>query len=148
MGLASEWLERAAQSDTDDCLLFPYKPSARYGSVWRDGRFQYAHVVMLDLVGRPLQPGQETRHTCGVARCCNPRHLRGGTHAENEADKWRHGTQGAHRGESSPTSKLTEADVRAIRASTETHAVLAVHYGVNRRTIGGIRRRTSWRHVT
>jgi uncharacterized protein YjcR len=44
-------------------------------------------------------------------------------------------------------AKLTEADIRAIRASNLSYSVLAEMYGVHRVTIGKIVRREKWKHV-
>lgn len=44
-------------------------------------------------------------------------------------------------------AKLTDDDVRAIRASTDFHRVLAARYGVSEAVINGIRKGTRWKHV-
>jgi hypothetical protein len=50
-------------------------------------------------------------------------------------------------GERHPGAKLTDANVHAIRASSEPYTVLAERYGVAKVTIQGVRRRYSWRHL-
>ena len=50
-------------------------------------------------------------------------------------------------GEKSPQAKLTEDDVRAIRASGETRHQLAARFGVTRATIGMVLRRDTWKHL-
>ena len=45
------------------------------------------------------------------------------------------------------TTKLTEDDVRAIRASKESVRVLAARYGVSAPQISRIRSGENWRHV-
>jgi hypothetical protein len=50
-------------------------------------------------------------------------------------------------GEIHPSAKLTEADVRAIRSSTETRASLGRMYHVSAPTISAIRMRRTWKHV-
>ena len=47
-----------------------------------------------------------------------------------------------------PMAKLTEADVRAIRASAEGCIVLGKRYGISFSTAAKIRRGDSWKHVT
>jgi hypothetical protein len=53
------------------------------------------------------------------------------------------------RGEERPQAKLTEFQIRAIRAEPKnrTSAAIARDYGVSRRQISDIRRGISWRHV-
>ena len=51
------------------------------------------------------------------------------------------------RGERVATAKLTEAEVRQIRASVAAHRQLARDYGVDEKAIREIRRFATWRHV-
>lgn len=51
------------------------------------------------------------------------------------------------RGSTNPKSKLTEEDVRAIRASSERGIRLAEKYGVTAALISAIRTRKQWKHV-
>lgn len=50
-------------------------------------------------------------------------------------------------GERVSTAKLTEADVREIRASDEMGITLAAKYGVNKATISSIKLRKKWKHI-
>ena len=50
-------------------------------------------------------------------------------------------------GEQNSSSKLTEAAVREIRASSEPGLVLAKRYGVSGGTIAFVRQRKTWRYV-
>jgi DNA invertase Pin-like site-specific DNA recombinase len=47
-------------------------------------------------------------------------------------------------GEQNPVAKLTEADVRAIRASAGRYADIAAPYGIDRHTVGDIKLRKTW----
>lgn len=60
----------------------------------------------------------------------------------------RAGTDCLPRGEACGHAKVTEQDVRAIRASDETLAVLASRFGVSQVAVSKIRRGLTWRHVT
>lgn len=51
------------------------------------------------------------------------------------------------RGEDSPRAKLTEEQVRQIRADTRIQKVIAVEFGIKRATVGAIKRRDLWAHV-
>jgi hypothetical protein len=46
-----------------------------------------------------------------------------------------------------PKAKLTEADVRAIRASTAQGHILAERFGIHRETVRMIRTGVTWQHV-
>lgn len=50
-------------------------------------------------------------------------------------------------GERRASAKLTEDDVRAIRASAESRAALMARYDVTGTTIYAVRHRHHWRHV-
>lgn len=64
---------------------------------------------------------------------------------QNEQDKRRHGT--ALLGERHHQAKLTECDVRAIRASSLMGIELARKYGVTPSAITAIRKRRTWAHI-
>lgn len=51
------------------------------------------------------------------------------------------------RGEKQYCARLTEADVRAIRASDQTLASMGRQYGVSSETIGAVVRRKTWKHI-
>lgn len=101
-------------------------------------------------------------HRCDNPRCVRASHLFTGTHLDNMrdmAEKGRSGVRGdkhwtrkypeRNRGERNATSKLTEAQVRAILSRPEdTQDSLAVEYGVSRRLIGGIRAGRRWTMVS
>lgn len=52
-----------------------------------------------------------------------------------------------YRGEANPAAKLTEAQVRQIRASTESQRACARRFGVSKITVQRIRHGIIWRHV-
>lgn len=92
-----------------------------------------AHRVAYALAKGPIPSGKHVCHTCDNPACINPDHLWVGTHADNMADKeakgrgtkppirrgkyhWRNRyPERVKRGEESPTSRLTAADVIGIR---------------------------------
>jgi hypothetical protein len=97
--------------------------------------------------GRPVPNGMRVLHSCDVPACVNPDHLRLGTDADNVADKVARNRQA--RGERVPGSKLTTAQVMAIRvAQGVTHRALAAEFGVSHNIVGRIRRRQKWTHLT
>ena len=109
-------------------------------------RPQFAHRVVYFLThGRWPE---KTRHTCDNPGCCNPAHLLEGTHFENMQDKLARGRQ--PRGEGHCNAKLTEEQVRSIRAQKpyKSLAELSKMYGVAGPVICNIVNRKAWAHVT
>jgi hypothetical protein len=112
-----------------------------------NGRLQYVHRLAWAKVNGPIPPGVKIRHTCDNPPCINPAHLLAGSQADNVADMDARGRRQALRGMDATNRKVTEDDVRAIRASAETHAALGRHYGMTPEGIAAIRNRKNWKHV-
>lgn len=138
--------------DGQDCLTWPYaRDSAGYGQVWKDGRVQYVSRLICEATnGPPPTPGHMAAHTCGKGHeaCCAKTHLVWKTPAANSADMVGHNT--LLRGVAASWSKLTEADVLAIRqraASGETQQTIANSFEVSRSLVGAIVQRKRWSHI-
>lgn len=141
-GSGERFLQEALRSETDECILWPYGRSGAYPT-------GQGHAEVARRAHGPRPEGTECAHSCGTPLCVNPRHLRWATHAENQADRVTHGT--VPRGEASGTARLTEADVRDIRArlaNGEVGARIAKSKGVSRHTVYGIAKGRLWAHVT
>lgn len=136
-----------------------------------------AHRVAYRAFKGEIAEGMQVLHRCDNRPCFNPEHLFLGTQLANMRDmisKGRavinvapvHWTKlhpekivrgAAHhlskdasclpRGANHHNARLTEDDIRQIRASGETLAVLADRYGVSQATLSAIRRLKTWRHV-
>ena len=70
----------------------------------------------------------EVAHEDGVKTNNGAGNLRWSTTQDNQIDRLRHGTH--NRGERHPLSRLSNADVAVIRASSLDHAALATQFGV------------------
>lgn len=117
----------------------------------RDGVPTVAHRVSFALTYGPIPPGGVVCHTCDNPPCVRPDHLFLGTQADNAADMFAKGRQGIrHHGEAKPSARLTEAEVREIRAAPAHFGVLrelSRQYGVSNTTIRKIRTGEKWSHV-
>ena len=107
------------------------------------------HTLVLETFVSPKPLGCETRHINGNRLDNRLSNLAWGTSKVNSEDAIRHGTQA--RGEWQGTSKLTEADVLAIRSRYVPGLVmqktLADEYGVSHSRISYIVNRINWKHV-
>lgn len=149
---AKRFWASVAVGDASDCWLWQ-GPRDRGGY----GRFNFdrritvlAHRHAWQFNHGQIAPSDlAVCHRCDTPACCNPDHLWLGTAAENVADMDAKGRRRVvtRRGEGCNTAKLTESDVRAIRASSEPTRRLAAHYGVSTVQINNIRSRRQWRHV-
>jgi len=134
---------------TETCWLWTgYLNGTGYGQFQVNGKKVLAHRLSWLLAGNTIPEGHEICHApheiCGNTNCVNPAHLRVGTHAENMRDQIRDGT--TIRGTRHPNHRLTEDQVRAIRANPEnkTHRALAEQFGIKRQSIGKIISRKKW----
>jgi HNH endonuclease len=144
------FVRRAATTDTDECILWPYPKNVHgYGVVRIGGKNRPAHRVVLELAaGLPPDTNMHAAHApviCHTPSCVNPRHLRWATKVENAADR----TADQHLlvGVRNPMAKLTDEQVLAIRDDWRRLADVAADYGVSRMTVSRIRRHELWAHV-
>ena len=123
------------------------KSSGRYGKLEISGATLSAHRASYEVYRGPIPEGLFVCHRCDNPACINPDHLFLGTHADNMADKVKKGRHRTPRGSEVVTSKLTEADVLAIRASRVSNGCVAEQYGVDRSLISLIRTGKRWAHL-
>lgn len=122
-GAARKFVENAAASDAEECIIFPYSRDANgYGHLNVDsGRYVGAHAFAAELRhGKKPTPKHESCHTCGngAGGCVNGSHLYWGTRSDNVLDAIAHGTAYAATrpvGEDSPNSKFSNATIAAAR---------------------------------
>lgn len=130
----------------DDCWPWMRGGSKGYGQLGIDGGVFYAHRIAMALDDRD-PCGLFACHACDNPACCNPSHLFAGTHADNMADMIAKSRQDAPRGEAHGSAKLTEPDIRAIRADPRPNRVIAADYGVSHVNVHYIKRRKIWDQV-
>lgn len=110
-----------------------------YGQVYWDKRRQNASRVAYEIVGKSPRDPQVVRHLCHNPGCCNPLHLAGGTHADNDADSRRCGRKKNLTGADHWNCKLTDEQVEEIRKDPRKYAAIAVAYGVSPNHVSNIK---------
>jgi hypothetical protein len=140
-------MDAAAQSSTDECILWPHRVGKDgYGTVKRGGKIYAAHRQVCEMAhGQPFE-GAHAAHSCGQRRCINPRHLRWATAKENVHDMFLHGT--FPHGERSGNASLNNTQVAQILNDARAQCEIADIYGVSQSTISNIKTGRRWRHVT
>lgn len=98
-----------------------------------DRSSRLAYRVYYERLRGPVPAGLELDHLCRNPACVNPDHLEPVTHQEN-----------VRRG---AACKLGPDQVRAIRASDETHVALASRFGVTGEQVRAVRAGLYWADV-
>ena len=122
------------------------KSSDGYGRVYANGGNAIAaHRVAYEMVHGPIPAGAEIMHSCDNPPCCNPAHLRYGSHAENMAEM--SARQRAAKGDRHTEMRVTDAGVRHARwlhsvgmAQQDIAAIFGVSRPFMSRLIRGERR--------
>lgn len=133
----------------DVCLFWPYGKNSD-GRAFLASRSAATNLVhrraLIELEGPPPSDIHEAAHSCGNGHlaCVNPRHVRWALPVENSADQLIHGTR--NRGSRHGLSKLTEDDVRKIRAlkGKMLQREIAARFGVTYSTVSSIHKGISW----
>lgn len=145
-GEARRFLEGAAKSNTDKCIIWPFYKSLGYGQCTYEKMRITAHrAVLLIKEGEPLPPKTHACHDpekCSSRACINPKHLRWGTHSENMMDKAVSGT--SNRGERQGRAKLNETQVLEIRKDKRSYVKIAKEYKISPSSVGLIKRKVNW----
>lgn len=121
--------------------------SGGYGLFYYKNQNQRAHRVSYQIYTGEIPAGMVICHSCDNPRCINPDHLRAGTMKDNALDREARGRRDV-KGEQIGTSKLTEADVMAIKARPDLGpTALGAMYGVGPNQVWLIRTGRSWKHL-
>ena len=130
-----------------DCLIWPFGLSGNgYVVVKIDQRYRSVHRFICEQKHGPAPTEQhQSAHSCGIRACVNPQHLQWKTPSENQMDRAIHGT--SNRGERHGNSKLTKANIRAIREAQGTQREIAARFGVHQVTVSKIKLGKLWQHV-
>jgi HNH endonuclease len=139
-----------------------------YGKIKYEGRFRRAHQVAFELAtGVAIPADRLVMHSCDTPPCCEPLHLTLGTNKNNMDDMLAKGRQAKgdrnssrlrperlQRGEEHHGSKLSDDDVRQIRAlygkgTKRAWSISAVskRFNVSYQTIWRAATGRGWKHV-
>jgi len=138
------------EKQKDGCWFWTgAKSSFGYGTIYSGGpksggrKNIMAHRALWELRNGPIPDGKILLHSCDTPWCVNPEHLSLGTKAENSRDMVAKNRQ--RKGEGLPQSKLTPAQVEAIRNCTGiTMAEIAAIAGISSGHVSEIKSRKTW----
>jgi hypothetical protein len=131
--------------ESTGCWLWQGATSSGYGVMGRgragEGTIRASRVSYMIHKG-PVKDEEIMCHKCHNPLCVNPEHIYAGTRSDNQMDRVKDGT--SNRGERHGNSKLTEEQVREIRAYPKGYILTARKFGVSPQLIGRIRKRELW----
>lgn len=147
---AERFWRKVEKAGPDDCWHWKIKKGLNQYGQFRSSELKRpigAHAFSFYLANHYVPP--EVMHKCDVRSCVNPRHLAAGTRSLNMRDMVAKQRQRKdyYQGSAHHMAKLTEDDVRAIRASPEKGSELAQRYGMTEGNISAIRHRKIWKHI-
>jgi len=116
-----------------------------------NGKFSPRTVnrIAYELQHGPISDGTQVIHNCGNSLCVRGEHLQLGDHTDKMRQVMAHGN--TTRGERSASAKLTEDQVREIRARYAAGGIsqskLGKEYGLCQANVGELLRRVTWHHL-
>lgn len=151
-GAAYRFIDEAiARATPDECLAWPYSRSAQgAGQVRKGGKLLLVTRIVCERVkGPPPTPQHQAAHSCGKGHegCINWHHLSWKTQAENEADKFEHGTRHRDRPTGAKLSLAQVEEVLHLRKQGVPGVAIAARFGVVPTTIYSICAKRTWAHV-
>ena len=136
--ISARFWAKVDKQGPDDCWPWlAYRNEKGYGCFFDGTRDIRAHRYALREAGIAVPDGMEPDHTCGHSWCVNVRHLEMVTSLENIR-------RGRRRRGIAPATELTREQVLAIRSDQRGSTVLSRAYGIDKRTVLHIKRRTRY----
>jgi hypothetical protein len=145
----AERLDRRTRKEGECHIWTGARDFGGYGKIKVNGSFLAVHRLVWVETNGPIPVGLWVLHKCDVRACINPDHLWLGSPAANTADMWAkgRGRTCTRRGEANGFAKLTDDQVRAIRAAVGTQKAIGAQYSVGQALISKIRLGKLWGHV-
>jgi hypothetical protein len=150
-----EWVK--TESGCFECISHTLSHNG-YPLIKRNGKQQRLSRYLYEVLFGEIPKGLLVCHKCDNPRCINPEHWFLGTPKDNTQDMIKKGRNFKvrtnrpdlyidNRGEKSGNAKLTDNDIRNIRADNRTVRDIAKSYGVHNSVISRIKTFKSWKHV-
>lgn len=149
--LIARFWSKVDKRSPDECWLWQAaRLTSGYGQFRVGRRMTVSHRVAWQIANGPIPEARFVCHRCDNPPCCNPAHLFLGTPSDNTRDMYMKDRYPVRRGAEATRSKLSEDDVRtirALRAAGTQLSTLAERFGVSIQNVHGIVHRRHWRHI-
>jgi hypothetical protein len=134
--------ERFSFRPNGECWEWPGRRDAKgYGVFWAAKCNWRSHRIALFFKTGEMPSHLMALHACDNPPCCNPEHLRWGTHQENQQDKV---DRGGIRGVKNGRAKISRTDADFIAATDRPTSQLMEWFGLSKGQINKIRRGEIW----
>lgn len=155
---AAKFAAKVGQRGPDECWEWQAFVCPRGYGRFSAGRGRARRIVLAHRVAFvlghgvvPADPAVQVCHRCDNRRCCNPAHLFLGTPKDNMDDMTAKGRDVRLPGERNGNARLSEAQVRDIRARVaagEKHRDIAKAVGVSKSLVTNVTSGPGWRQVS
>lgn len=135
-----------------DCMIWSgARDKNGYGLFKLKRKMLKAHRVSWEMHRGSIPKGLLVCHRCDCPPCVKPEHLFIGSAKDNTQDMIRKGRKAPSKGELHSQSKITEYDVRLIRALWDQRVLsqskIAKKFNITRSNVSAIVRNISWKHI-